>query len=54
MINTQLKFEGKIHYGSQVVTFTRNNIKFFKFQGIFDLEGQGQSHQFLNTSETFG
>ena len=26
--------------------------KFFKFQGIFDLESQG--HQFSNTSETFG
>ena len=25
MINTQLKFEGKIHYGSKVVTFTRNH-----------------------------
>ena len=25
----------------------------FKFQGQFDLEGQGQGHQFLNPSETF-
>ena len=24
MINTQLKFEGKIDYGSKVVAFTRN------------------------------
>ena len=27
MINTQLKFEGKIHYGSKVVTITRNYTK---------------------------
>ena len=25
--------------------------KIFKFKGQFDLEGQGQGHQFLNTSE---
>ena len=28
MINTQLKFEGKIDYGSKVVAFTRNYTSF--------------------------
>ena len=28
MSNTQLKFEGTIHYGSKVVAFTRNYTKF--------------------------
>ena len=51
MVNTQLKFEGKIPT-VQVVEFTRNHTKFiFKFQGQFYLEAQG--HQFSNPSETF-
>ena len=45
MVNKQLKFEAKIPNGSKVVVFTR------KFQGQFDLKGQGQGHQFSNTSE---
>ena len=53
MLNTYLKFEAKIPYGSKVVAFTRNSHKMFKFQGQFDLEGQGQGHQFSNLSETF-
>ena len=28
MINTQLKFEGKIHYGSKVVALARNYTEF--------------------------
>ena len=32
MINTQLKFEGKIHYGSKVVAFVRNYTKFLSFK----------------------
>ena len=47
MINTQLKWEAEIPTGTKVVAFTRNYTKFFKFQGQFDLEGQGQGHQFL-------
>ena len=27
--------------------------KIFNFKGQFDLEGQGQGHQFSNTSEIF-
>ena len=27
--------------------------KFFKFKGQFDLDGQGQGHQFSNMSEIF-
>ena len=51
MVNTQLKFEGKIPT-IQVVEFTRNHTKFiFKFQGQFCLESQG--HQFSNPSETY-
>ena len=48
---SQLKFEGKIHHSSKVVACTRNCTTFFKFQGQFDLEGQG--HQFSNPSEIF-
>ena len=44
-------FEGKIHYGSKVHIHKELH-KVFKFQSIFDLEGQGQGHQFSNTSET--
>ena len=38
MINTQLKFEGKIHYGSKVVTFTRNYTKFVHFKAHLTLK----------------
>ena len=52
MINTQLKFEAEIPYGSKVVAFTRNYTQnFFKFQGQLDLQSQDQVHQFSNTSE---
>ena len=51
MINIQIKFEGKIHYGSKVVAFRNNCTKFFKLQGQFGLKGQSQ--EFLNLSETF-
>ena len=51
MINTQLKFEAKILNNSKAVAYTRNYRTFFKFQGQFDLEGQG--HQVSNSSETF-
>ena len=62
MINTQLKFEGKIPTAQNVVAFTRNYTKFFSFKanltlkvevkitnfvGRFDLEDQGQAHKFL-------
>ena len=49
MINTHVKFEAKIPYGSKIVAYTLQNI--FKSQGQFDLEGQ--VHQFSNTSEIF-
>ena len=45
MINTHIKFEGKIHYRSKVVAFKKLH-QFFKFQGQFDLEGQGQANKF--------
>ena len=51
MINTHLKFEAEIHNGSKVVALY--NYKFFKFKGQLDIEGQGQGHQFSNTSEIF-
>ena len=38
MINTQLKFEGKIHYGSKVVSFTMNYTKFLSFKGYLTLK----------------
>ena len=47
MINTELKFQGKIHKVQKELR------KMFKFQDQFDLEGQGQGHQFSNPSETF-
>ena len=46
MISTHVKFEAKIVYIIKVVAFTTNYINVFKFQGQFDLEGQGQGHQF--------
>ena len=48
MINTQFKFEAKIPNGSNV---HKKLHKSFKFQGQFDLEGQG--HQFSKSYETF-
>ena len=39
MLNTQLKFEGKIFTVQKL-------LHSHKFQGQFDLEGQGQDHQF--------
>ena len=50
MINTQFKFEAKIPNGSNV---HKKLHKSFKFQGQFDLEGQGQGHQFSKSYETF-
>ena len=35
MINTQIKLQGNIHYGSKVVAFRKNHTK---FQDQFDLE----------------
>ena len=51
MINTQLKFEGKIPTVQKLLHFDhKESHKFFYFQGQFDLEGQGQGQQFSNTS----
>ena len=52
MINTQLRFEGKI-LTVQKLLYPQGIIQIFNFQGQFDLEGQGQGHQFSNPSETF-
>ena len=52
MINTQLKFEGKIHNGSKSCCIHKESHKIVKFQGQFYLEGQGQGHQFSNPSDT--
>ena len=38
MINPQLKFDGKIHYGSKVVAFTRNYTKYFNFKANLTLK----------------
>ena len=43
MINEQFKCNGKIPKG---VNFETLKLIFFKFRGQFDLEGQGQGHQF--------
>ena len=53
MINTHLKFEGKIPTVQNLLHLQGITQKFLKFQGQFDLEGQGQGHQFSNPSETF-
>ena len=45
---TQLKFEAEIVHNC---CFHKELHKIFKFK--FYLEGEGQGHQFLNTSETF-
>ena len=37
MINTQLKFDGKIHYSSKVVAFTRNCTTFLSFKAYLTL-----------------
>ena len=42
MINVQFKFE----------SLMKNKSFFFKFEGQFDLDGQGLGHQFLNSPET--
>ena len=49
MINTQLKFEGKIPTVEKLL----HSHKMLKFQGQFDLEGQDQVHQFSNAFDTF-
>ena len=38
MVNTHLKFEGKIHHGSKVVAFTRNYTKFSSFKANLTLK----------------
>ena len=50
MINKHVKFEAKIPYGSKETKFQLGQFKslkqiFCKFEGQFDLEGQG--HKFL-------
>ena len=47
MINTQIKFEYKINYGTKVVAFKRS------YKANLTLKVQGQGHQFLNSSEIF-
>ena len=51
MINKHLKFEAKIPNGSSCIH--KELHKIFKFKGQFDLEGQGQGHQFSNMSKIF-
>ena len=51
MINTHVKFEAKTPYGSKVVAFTRNYVKFLSFKANLSLKGQG--YQFSNQSEIF-
>ena len=53
MINTHVKLEAKIPYGSKVVAFPKNYIIFLSLKAKFDLKCQGQGHQFSNTSEIF-
>ena len=53
MINTHLNFEDKIPKWFKSCCIRKELYKIFKFKGQFDLEGQGQSHQFSNTSEIF-
>ena len=38
MLNKHLKFEAKIPYGSKVVEFTRNYIKFLSFKANLTLK----------------
>ena len=38
MVNTHLKFEGKIHHSSKVVAFTRNYTKFSSFKANLTLK----------------
>ena len=45
MINTQLKFEGKVKNVQKLLHS--------QFEGQFDLEDQGQGHKFLEWSKTF-
>ena len=51
MLNQQFKLEGKIQNGSMLKE--RLKQKFWKFEGQFDFEDQGQGHKFSNISETF-
>ena len=48
MINEQFKLDGKIRNGS----FLKVKTKLRMFEGQYDLEDQGQGHQFSNSSET--
>ena len=50
MLNTQIKFDSKIRQFKSYYIHKELH-KMFKFQ--FDLECQGQGHQFSNTSEIF-
>ena len=53
MLNTHLKFDAKIPYGSKVVASTRNYTKCLSFKANLTFEVQGQGLQFSNTSEIF-
>ena len=52
MINTQLKFEGKISTVQKLLYSLGITQNFIVLKPI-DLEGQGQGHQFSNPSETY-
>ena len=45
MINKQFQCEDKISYQFKCCYIHK---ELYKFQGQFDLEGQGKGHQFLN------
>ena len=53
MINTQIKFEGKIHYGLNVVALRMNNTKFLSFMVNLTLNVKVKVTIFLNSSEIF-
>ena len=53
MINTQLKFEGKIHNSSKDVALARNDKKCLSFKANLTLKGHGQGNQFSNLSQIF-
>ena len=50
MLDKQFKLEAKIQNGS---SFRQLKQKFWKFQGQFDLEDQGQGYQFSNHMRYF-
>ena len=50
MINKQFKFEGKILNGYTGI-LKKMKTKFWRLQGQFDLEDQGQGRQFSNSSQ---